>query len=95
MPDHFHGLVQLGDGVSLSQEIGRLKGQSARALNEKLIRQGPVWQRAFHDHALRKEEDLRAAARYLVANPVRAGLVSSVKHYPFWDAVWLDGSGSW
>jgi hypothetical protein len=28
-------------------------------------------------------------ARYIVANPLRAGLVSRVGHYPFWNAVWL------
>ncbi|MFV3290267.1 transposase, partial [Pseudomonas sp. NY11955] len=28
-------------------------------------------------------------ARYIVANPIRAGLVSRVGDYPHWDAVWL------
>lgn len=28
-------------------------------------------------------------ARYMVANPLRAGLVSSIREYPHWDAVWL------
>jgi len=28
-------------------------------------------------------------ARYIVANPLRAGLVRSVRDYPHWDAVWL------
>ncbi len=29
------------------------------------------------------------AARYIIANPVRAGLVYSVRDYPYWDAVWF------
>jgi len=28
-------------------------------------------------------------ARYIVANPLRAGLVSRVGDYPLWDACWL------
>ena len=36
------------------------------------------------------DEDLVAVARYIVANPVRAGLVKNVRDYPHWDAVWLE-----
>jgi hypothetical protein len=28
-------------------------------------------------------------ARYIVANPLRAGLVEHLGDYPHWDAVWL------
>ena len=42
-----------------------------------------------HDRALRRDEDLLAVARYIVANPLRAGLVRRVGDYPLWDAVWL------
>ncbi|MCF5938543.1 transposase, partial [Xanthomonas perforans] len=30
-----------------------------------------------------------AAARYYIAYPRRAGLVTRAGDYPFWDAVWL------
>ncbi len=89
MPDHAHWLVQLGDGDGLASLANRLKSAIARTYNRRLDRTGPVWARAYHDHALRKEEDLVAAARYLVANPVRAGLVKRAGDYPFWNAVWL------
>ncbi|MBB4592801.1 hypothetical protein FHR61_000481 [Xanthomonas arboricola] len=42
-----------------------------------------------HDRALRKDDDLRIVARYLIANPLRAGMVERVGDYPFWDAIWL------
>lgn len=54
-----------------------------------LDRRGPVWQRGFHDHALRREEDLRAVACYIVGNPLRAGLVQHVGDYPLWDTIWI------
>ncbi|MFB6261862.1 MAG: transposase, partial [Thiohalorhabdaceae bacterium] len=53
----------------------------------------PVWQPGFHDRAIRREEDLEAVARYVVANPLRAGLVDRIADYPHWDAAWLDGTG--
>jgi hypothetical protein len=49
----------------------------------------PVWARAFHDRALRQDDDMLEVARYIICNPLRARLVRSVREYPFWDAVWL------
>lgn len=88
MPDHLHWLVQL-ERTSLDELMRRIKGRSARRINQRLSRTGPLWQHGFHDRALRQEEDLRAVARYAIANPVRAGLVKRVADYPLWDAVWL------
>ena len=91
MPDHWHGLVELGDDISLADCVGRLKGASARALRRQHPSKARIWAPGYHDHALRRLEDLLPAARYLVMNPVRAGLVAKPGDYPFWDAVWLDG----
>ncbi|QMV64557.1 transposase [Pseudomonas berkeleyensis] len=88
MPDHLHWLVQL-ERTTLDELMRRIKGRSARRINQRLSRYGPLWQHGFHDRALRQEEDLRAVARYVIANPVRAGLVKRVADYPLWDAVWL------
>lgn len=83
MPDHLHWLMLL-HSPSLSQVVQRLKGRTARALGK------PTWQPNYHDHVIRADEDLRATARYIVANPIRAGLVNRIGDYPLWDAVWLD-----
>ncbi|MFV3412192.1 REP-associated tyrosine transposase [Pseudomonas nitroreducens] len=88
MPDHVHCLVQL-ENDSLSDFMRRLKSLTAISINKALKRTGKVWQSGYHDRALRRDEDLKAAARYLVANPLRAGLVKSLREYPFWNAVWL------
>jgi putative transposase len=92
MPDHLHWLVQLGEGGELGTVMKLFKARSARAVNRALGRGGPLWQRAYHDHALRCEEDLRQAARYVVGNPLRARLVNHIGDYPLWDAVWLWGA---
>jgi REP element-mobilizing transposase RayT len=89
MPDHAHLLVTLGTRWSLQRLVQQLKSSMAREVNRAVGRRGPLWSRAFHDHALRNEEDLRLVARYIVLNPVRAGLVARCADYPFWDAAWI------
>lgn len=89
MPDHLHWLLALGHSHSISIVAKMLKGRTATAINRSSARCGPVWQRAYYDHALRRDEDLASVARYIVANPLRAGLVEKLGDYPHWDAVWL------
>ncbi len=74
MPDHFHWLFQLTGNESLSNVVGRVKSLSARRANELTGGCGAIWQQGFHDHCIRNDESLRAIARYVVDNPVRAGL---------------------
>ena len=88
MPDHVHLMVQIGD-LDLSEVVRRLKAGSALVMNRRIGRRGRFWAPGFHDHGIRYEEDLRSAARYIVANPLRAGLANKVGDYPWWDAVWL------
>jgi REP element-mobilizing transposase RayT len=83
MPDHLHWLMQLGEVATLSQVVRGVKSLTSHRLGY------PVWQRGYHDHAVRRDEDLKAMSRYVIANPIRAGLVSSVGDYPHWDAVWV------
>jgi REP element-mobilizing transposase RayT len=90
MPDHLHWLVVLGEQETLASLVRSLKSFTGRLVNMRRGAPGtPVWQAGYHDHAVRAEEDIRAVARYLVANPLRAGLVSDIGAYPHWDAIWL------
>jgi REP element-mobilizing transposase RayT len=83
MPDHLHWLLALTDKATLSAVVQTVKSVVAHQLG------GQIWQPGFHDRALRREEDLADVARYVVANPVRAGLVRRVGEYSHWDAVWV------
>jgi REP element-mobilizing transposase RayT len=89
MPDHAHWLLQLGNGESLPQAVNRLKSGSARRVKRGTSLQGNVWARGFHDRALRSDDNLIAAARYVVANPIRASLVERIADYPYWDSTYL------
>ena len=95
MPDHLHLLLQDKDIIGFVRVLkGRLTPEGRR------LRLGRVlWQRSFFDHALRKEESLNDVARYIWANPVRAGIVDCASEYewsgslvwPNWKEL-LDGS---
>jgi len=84
MPDHLHWLVQLGTNP-LPKVVGLMKGRASRLAAAG----GPLWQRGYYEHAIRDEESLVDVARYIVANPLRAGLVRRIGDYPLWDCVWL------
>ena len=88
MPDHLHWLVT-PVSESLDAIVRRVKSCSARAINQNKGTTGSFWQKCYHDHAVRKEEDIRATARYIIANPLRAGIVEHIGDYPLWDSVYL------
>ena len=88
MPDHVHWLIQLGQERDLSSLIGTMKSASARAVR-KAGYEKYVWRSGYYDRAIRREDEIKIAARYIVANPLRANLVDRVGDYPFWDAVYL------
>jgi len=83
MPDHLHWLLTLTDKSTLSGVVQSVKSVVAHQLG------GQIWQPGFHDRALRREDDVAEVARYVVSNPVRAGLVKRVGEYSHWDAVWV------
>ena len=88
MPDHFHWLVQL-ERSSLAKLMQSVKSRSTLTINRALNREGGFWQSGYHDRAIRDNEELRPFARYIVANPLRAGMVERIGDYPLWDACWL------
>jgi putative transposase len=92
MPDHWHGLIELGAMETLSTCVQRLKANTARPFRTDQA-SCRVWAPGFHDRALRSGDDLRTAARYVVSNPLRAGIVRNIGSYPYWDAVWLEDRG--
>ena len=88
MPDHWHGLIELGAMETLPVCVQRLKANTSRSFRVGRQHDG-IWAPGFHDRALRSSDDLRVAVRYVIANPLRAGLVDEIGKYPYWDAVWL------
>lgn len=90
MPDHVHWLLRLNEGQDLSAAVQKARSLATRNIRQLVGYESFAWQPGFFDRALRRDEDIAAVARYIVANPVRAGLVKSVRDYSSWDAVWFD-----
>ncbi|ACO77821.1 hypothetical protein AvCA_16060 [Azotobacter vinelandii CA] len=86
MPDHLHRLLALRSG-SLATLLKRIKARSAQAINREFGLSGQLRQCAYHDRAMRRDDDLQAMARYVVANPLCAELIPKLADYPLRDAV--------
>ncbi|MCG6949865.1 MAG: transposase [Acidobacteria bacterium] len=80
MPDHVHLLVLNVDG-SLLDFMRVFKGRTAKRIRPDVP--GTLWQRSFHDHLLRRKEDINRTLQYMLENPVRAGLVEEWARYPW------------
>jgi len=88
MPDHFHWLIEL-QGKTLGEVMCRVKSRSSLSINKHANASTRIWQKGYHDRAVRQEEDVKDIARYIVKNPIRAGLATRIGDYPLWDACWI------
>jgi REP element-mobilizing transposase RayT len=80
MPDHLHLLVEIGS-VGLIDLVRRMKSSSTKLW----WRQGgrdELWQESFYDHGIRDVQDFEAITKYILHNPVEAGLVTAWETYP-------------
>jgi REP element-mobilizing transposase RayT len=75
-------LVFLSDGSSLSRIMQALKGKSARECNLELSLKGQFWERESFDHVVR-DGKFFSVLRYVLNNPVKAGLVSDWREWRF------------
>jgi len=94
LPDHLHCIWSLppGDGnfaarwAIIKRHVSRecssladaLPGNSRKRRNERVF-----WQRRFWEHQIRDDGDLARHLDYIHWNPVKHGLVKSVKDWPY------------
>ena len=92
LPDHLHALWTLpADDCDYSLRWRLIKSGFSRALPKieyrSPIRQAAgergIWQRHFWEHCIRDEEDYQHHLNYIHVNPLKHGLVSSVKDWPY------------
>lgn len=84
MPNHVHlvfELLQQNKGISkIMQSIKRI---SARESNKILGREGKFWQDESFDRLIRHEKELYFTIRYVLLNPVHAGLCENWQDWKF------------
>jgi putative transposase len=82
MPDHLHLLIEgETDGSDALAFIHQAKQRSGYELVRRGL--GRLWQPSFYDRILRDDEATLPVVRYILENPVRAGLVVSPEAYRF------------
>ncbi len=82
MPDHVHLLISPSDRKSIIDFVREFKSLSAR-LAWQYGHDGRIWQQSFYDRFLRREEDEKLAATYILNNPVRKGMTEEWNDYPY------------
>jgi putative transposase len=82
MPDHVHLLVHGRRHTSdFRRFVKRIKQSTGQSYSHSAKR--PLWQEGYYDRVLRPEEAEAMVARYIIENPVRAGLVTRPCDYPY------------
>ena len=78
MPNHYHLLLETPE-ANLSRAIRHLNGVYTQAFNRRHRRVGHLFQGRFKAILLEKDAHLLELGRYVVLNPVRAGLVRHLR----------------
>lgn len=79
MPNHVHLVLmphEISDiaDYSLTKIMHNIKRNSANHANKILGRTGAFWQHESYDHYAREENELERIIKYVLYNPVKAGL---------------------
>ena len=80
MGNHYHLLVETPEG-DLSRGMRQLNGVYTQGFNRRHQRVGHVFQGRYTAILVERQSHLLALARYVVLNPVRAGLVRAAGDY--------------
>lgn len=82
MGNHYHLLVETPD-ANLGRGMRHLNGVYTQRFNRRHHRSGHVFQGRYKAILVEKEAYLLELARYIVLNPVRAGLVAEASEWPW------------
>lgn len=82
MSNHYHLLLETPEG-NLSEGMRQLNGVYTQHVNRTHRRVGHVFQGRFKAVLVERESHLLELARYVVLNPVRAGMVSDTAEWPW------------
>jgi len=95
LPDHLHCIWTLpADDTDYSMRWGWIKQRFSARIRRQLVLPEPsatrrqrhessVWQRRFWEHCIRDEADFAAHCDYIHYNPVKHGLVTAPRDWPY------------
>lgn len=82
MPNHFHLLVTASQG-NLSEAMNYFMRETSREVSRLSGRINQTYGGRNHKSLIATHHYFMNAYKYVYRNPVRAGLVSKVEHYPY------------
>ena len=80
MTNHYHFLIETPQG-SISEPMRYINQLYTQRYNKRYRRVGHVFQGRFKARLVEKDAHLLEVSRYIINNPVRAGLVKEVGDY--------------
>jgi len=92
LPEHMHCVIELPpDDADYATRLMLIKMRFSKALPQTerrsavriSRRERGIWQRRYWEHLIRDEADYRAHLDYIHYNPVKHGLVKTVKDWPY------------
>ncbi len=88
MSNHVHVVFsplenETGAYYALQNILHSLKRHTARQSNKVLQRDGQFWQHESYDHVVRGRQEWERIVRYVLHNPVKAGLVETWEDWPW------------
>src|SRR5687767_14412773 len=81
MPNHFHLVVEPAHPSALSQFMQWLLTSHVRRYHNHYGTSGHVWQGRFKSFPVQRDEHLITVLRYVLQNPVRAGLSGTAREW--------------
>jgi REP element-mobilizing transposase RayT len=82
MTTHYHLLIESSQ-ESLSLGMQRLNGLYAQRFNGRHGRRGHLFEQRFQAYVLKDEKHFEEASRYILENPVKAGLCERADDWPW------------
>ena len=87
MPDHLHLLIEGTHEASDMRHFAKVSKQRVAYVFRIQFGIATTWQEGYYERVLRSDEATEVVVRYVLDNPVRAGLVVRAEDYPFSGAI--------
>ena len=82
MPDHLHLLLSATSEQADFREFVR-RFKQITGVRFRREQHTPLWQPGYHERIVRDDEASETIVRYIMENPIRAGLTKELGEYPF------------
>jgi REP element-mobilizing transposase RayT len=83
MPNHVHVLFTVAAGQTVSSILHSWKSFTSRQANKLIGTSGRFWQPEYFDRLIASSRQLEFTLRYILNNPVKAGLCKEFQQWPW------------